>query len=372
MKITLGPIPFLWDKERILSFYKEIADSPASVVYIGEVVCSKRSVLGIKTLSTIAQILKDAGKEVVISTFGLVTNKAELDFIESLHELPFPVEANNPGTLNIFTDGAHMNDSLTKGHENQWDKNVPPILGLFTDVEPSPFVDRRGFPTPPEGFSGEPSSASHSRRDLIGGPHLAVYNAPTAQFFHKTGITRLVFMPELERRAIETISQSIPSCEKEIIVFGNLPLAFSWRCYTARAVNLSKTNCAIVCKNYPDGMPLETMDGMSLFNINGTQLISSRKVCMVEQIEIIRKIGIENIRIIPQIQNTTDIIDIFSKVTEGTMSGQEALEILKLYAPEGISNGWFYGKPGWEYVEKDPAEVGAGHSPQSYIQDDLR
>lgn len=315
MKITLGPIPFLWDKERILSFYKEIADTPASVVYIGEVVCSKRSVLGIKTLSAIAQILEDAGKEVVISTYGLATNKEELDFIESLKELPFPVEANNPGTLNIF---------------------------------------------------------SNEKRSLIGGPHLAVYNAPTAQFFHNTGINRLVLMPELDRRAIESISHSIPSCEKEIIGFGNLPLAFSWRCYTARAVNLSKSNCAIVCKNYPEGMPLETMDGMSLFNINGTQLISSKKVCMVEQMDVIRKLGIEYIRIIPQMQNTTDIIDIFSKVTEGHLSPQEALETLKLYAPEGISNGWFYGKPGWEYVEKDPAEVGAGYSPQSYIQDNIR
>ena len=207
---------------------------------------------------------------------------------------------------------------------------------------------------------------------LIGGPHLAVYNAPTAQFLHNTGIKRLVFMPELDRTAIESISHSIPSCEKEIIGFGNLPLAFSWRCYTARAVNLSKSNCAIVCKNYPDGMPLETMDGMSLFNINGTQLISSKKVCMVEQMDVIRKLGIEYIRIIPQMQNTTDIIDLFSKVTAGHLSPQEALETLKLYAPEGISNGWFYGKPGWEYVEKDPAEVGAGYSPQSYIQDNIR
>ncbi|MBI5192539.1 MAG: hypothetical protein HZA08_03730 [Nitrospirae bacterium] len=36
---------------------------------------------------------------------------------------------------------------FTKGHENQRDKNVPPILKLC--------VDRRGFPTPPEGFSSE-------------------------------------------------------------------------------------------------------------------------------------------------------------------------------------------------------------------------
>ncbi|MBI5192963.1 MAG: hypothetical protein HZA08_05915 [Nitrospirae bacterium] len=35
---------------------------------------------------------------------------------------------------------------LTKGHENQRDRNVPPIL-----IE----MDRQGFPTPPEVFSVE-------------------------------------------------------------------------------------------------------------------------------------------------------------------------------------------------------------------------
>ncbi|MBI5192478.1 MAG: hypothetical protein HZA08_03420 [Nitrospirae bacterium] len=38
-----------------------------------------------------------------------------------------------------------MSEALTKGHENQWDKNVPPIL-----VD----RDRRGFLTPPEGIFG--------------------------------------------------------------------------------------------------------------------------------------------------------------------------------------------------------------------------
>ncbi|MBI5192504.1 MAG: L-aspartate oxidase [Nitrospirae bacterium] len=45
---------------------------------------------------------------------------------------------------------------LSKGHKNQRDKNVPPILNLlFTDGGPSPFADRRGFLTPPEKFSSE-------------------------------------------------------------------------------------------------------------------------------------------------------------------------------------------------------------------------
>ena len=262
MKITLGPIPFLWEKERILSFYKEVSATPVSTVYLGEVVCSKRSVLGRDTIEAIARMLSDAGKEVVVSTLGLITHRDELNFIESLCSLPLNVEVNNIGVLNLCPDKSRV----------------------------------------------------------ICGPHLAIYNAPAAKFLAGLGIRRIVFMPELSQQAIESLSLSVPSVEKEIIAFGNLPLAFSWRCYTARALNLSKTNCAIVCNKYPSGMPLDTMEGMPLFNINGTQLMSEKKVCMIEQIDILRSFGIGRLRIIPQEHHTSDIVELFNRVITGDLS----------------------------------------------------
>ena len=43
-KLTLGPIPFHWEADRKLDFYARIADeAPVDTVYLGEVVCSKRS-----------------------------------------------------------------------------------------------------------------------------------------------------------------------------------------------------------------------------------------------------------------------------------------------------------------------------------------
>jgi collagenase-like PrtC family protease len=301
MKITLGPIPFLWEKERILSFYKEISATPVSTVSIGEVVCSKRTILGRDTIEAIARILSDAGKEVVVSTLGLITHRDELNFIESLCSLPLNIEVNNIGVLNLCPDKSRV----------------------------------------------------------IGGPHLAVYNAPALKFLAGLGIRRIVFMPELSQQAIESLSLSVPSVEKEIIAFGNLPLAFSWRCYTARALNLSKTNCAIVCKRYPSGMPLDTMEGMPLFNINGTQLMSEKKVCMIEQINTLRSFGIGHLRIIPQEHHTSDIVAIFNKTLTGDLSVPTALEALKKFAPAGISNGWFHGRAGWEYVEEASVKISA-------------
>ena len=308
MKLTIGPIPFLWSKERTLSFYEEIANTPVSVVYVGDVVCSKRSILGIDAIETICKMLQDAGKKVVISTLGLITNKEELEFIESLCRLSFPIEINNIGVLNFC-----------------------------------------------------------SGRQIIGGPHLAIYNAPTAKFLYDLGVQRIVFMPELNKETIESISLPVPYVEKEIIVFGNLPLAFSWRCYTARALDISKANCAIVCKKYPEGMPLETMDNIPIFNINGTQLMSAQKVCMIEQLDILKKLGIEYLRIMPQAENTADVIEVFSKTIEGVLPLQAAIEGLKRHAPEGISNGWFYGSAGWEYVDKESVKTGTGQASQPDI-----
>ena len=302
MKLSLGPIPFLWEQNRIISFYKEIADTSVSVVYVGEVVCSKRAILGIDMLKTICNMLTDAGKEVVISTFGLMTNHEELEFTETLCTLSVPIEVNNIGVLN-FCEG----------------------------------------------------------KKTIAGPHLAIYNAPTAVYFSTIGVKRIVLMPELSSDAIRSVSSAVPAVEKEIIAFGNLPLAFSWRCYTARALGMSKANCAISCIKYPEGMPLETMDRMPVFNINGTQIVSAQKVCMIEEIVQLSDMGIGLLRIMPHPTATTEIIDIFNSVTGGGLSPSEAVNGLRKFAPEGISNGWFYGKPGWEYVGKESAEAYARH-----------
>ncbi len=308
MKLSLGPIPFLWEKNRIISFYKEIADTAVSVVYVGEVVCSKRAIIGPDMLMTICKMLTDAGKEVVISTFGLMTNQEELEFAEKLCTLPAPIEVNNIGILN-FCEG----------------------------------------------------------KETIAGPHLAIYNGPAAGYFASIGVKRIVFMPELGSDAIRSVSSSVPSIEKEIITFGNLPLAFSWRCYTARALGVSKENCAISCIRYPEGMPLETMDKMPVYNINGTQIVSAQKVCMIEEMELLKDIGIGYMRIIPHATATSEIIHIYNSVINGSIIPSVAVEELRKFAPEGISNGWFHGQPGWEYVGKESAAGYTKQSSQPYI-----
>ena len=41
MKLSLGPIQYFWDRERVFDFYRRIAEAPVDIVYLGESVCSK-------------------------------------------------------------------------------------------------------------------------------------------------------------------------------------------------------------------------------------------------------------------------------------------------------------------------------------------
>ncbi|MBI5193306.1 MAG: VCBS repeat-containing protein [Nitrospirae bacterium] len=84
-----------------------------------------------------------------------------------------------------------LNEPLTKGHEEQRDKNVPPILNLlFTDRQSSPFVDggsslfmdRRGFPTPPEEGSSCANETMKQIREVQGGKGSGSQHSMIASF----------------------------------------------------------------------------------------------------------------------------------------------------------------------------------------------
>ncbi|HBG46931.1 MAG TPA: U32 family peptidase [Deltaproteobacteria bacterium] len=290
MEITLGPVLFDWPKDEVLKFYEEASRMDVDRVYIGEVVCTRKIGLRMNDIEGIIKLLQDSGKKVILSTLAVISNEEELEFTRKLLHLPCPVEANDMSVFNM---------------------------------------------------AGE--------RELVAGPHITAYNAPTIEFFKSIGVKRVVFPVELPKASIEHDLRAT-GIFGEVFAHGKVPLAFSWRCYTSRAFGLNKTNCKHHCMKYPDGMELKTVDGEPIFSVNGTSILSASTYSLVEFVEDLKGIGVGALRISPQYRNTAKIVEVFRARVNGTLGPGEGMKELKAVTEGSFSNGWYHGGAGKEYL----------------------
>src|SRR5690606_31402105 len=103
-------------------------------------------------------------------------------------------------------------------------------------------------------------------------------------------------------------------------------LAFSARCFAARNRNLPKDNCQYVCMDYPDGLLLETREGQGFLNINGIQTQSAWVYTLLEQIQDLRALGVDMLRLSPQSQHMDAVVHLFHDVVQGRIQASDAHE----------------------------------------------
>jgi collagenase-like PrtC family protease len=290
-RLSLGPIAYYWPKDQVDDFYAMVAESPVDIVYVGETICSKRNQVRWEDWLDIAARLKAAGKEVVLSTLALLEAESELKRLRAIcAQDDYLVEANDIGAVQL----------------------------------------RRG----------RPFAVGHS---------VNIYNDRTLKLLAAEGCMRWVFPVELTREALADMQQRRPDgVETEVYAYGRLPLAYSARCFTARARNLPKDDCRDACIDHPDGMVVETQDDNRFLALNGIQTQSARTMNLLPVQDDLRALGVDILRISPQSRDTDQVIDIFHQVLTGALEPAASAEHLAKLMPTGPCDGYWHGAAGMD------------------------
>ena len=127
----------------------------------------------------------------------------------------------------------------------------------------------------------------------------------SANFWYKNGAKRVILSREMNKNEIKNLIDNTPQgLETEIFVHGAICFAYSGRCYlsdflSSRSANLG--DCAQSCRwaynmyleekqNPGDLMPVET-------DSNGTYILSSKDLCLIEQLPDIIEMGVNSLKI---------------------------------------------------------------------------
>ncbi|HBT63899.1 MAG TPA: peptidase U32 [Ruminococcaceae bacterium] len=128
-------------------------------------------------------------------------------------------------------------------------------------------------------------------------------NYKSALFWNSIGVKRLVMARELSLNDYKTLRDKLPStCEVEAFVHGSMCISYSGRCLLSNYMtgrDANRGECAQPCR-YKYHLVEEKRPG-EFFNItedgNGTYIMNSKDLCMIEYIPELIESGINSLKI---------------------------------------------------------------------------
>jgi len=301
-KLSVGPIQYFWPKAKVIAFYQQVAESAIDIVYLGEVVCSKRLEMKFEDWLEIGRQLTAKGKSVVLSSMTLIEAGSELSRMRRVCEQEeFCVEANDFGAIEIL---------------------------------------------------------SQKNKNFITGASINIYNERSLELLSQQGMTRWNLSVELGKDQLAKLHQHRPNgVETEVLVWGRLPLAYAARCFTARAHNLPKDQCQFKCIEDPDGLVMKTREQQDFLCLNGIQTQSALTCNLLPELEVMKTLNVDVLRISPQSEHTFEVIEAFAQA----LSAPENIEHLnskqQQHAPSGLCDGYWFGQSGMDLHQANSQSI---------------
>ncbi len=295
MKISVAAVPYFWTKEAYQAFYEKLSKLPVDIVYLGETVCSKRRTMGFPDWLDLAIMLKQAGKEVVLSTITLLEAESELGYLSKIAaQKDYLVEANDKAAIQV--------------------------------------------------------AQSAGNAFVVGSP-INVYNNKSFTFFHKLGMKRWCIPVELGREDLAPMVKLAKSLtiELEYQVFGRMPLAFSARCFTARHHRLPKDDCQFRCIDDEQGILVQTQEGDSFAQINGIQTQSAKLSNLLDRWQELEQHGIDVLRIMPV--SAVDTLAVVERTAKALSQEKPTVNLENLQSDYEYCNGYWLQIEGMKYIK---------------------
>lgn len=189
-----------------------------------------------------------------------------------------------------------------------------------------------------------------------------ITNWMATKFWYEQGVKRIVLARELTLKEITEINENTPEgCELEVFIHGSICVAYSGRCLISNYMlgrDANKGICSNACR-YKYYIVEETRPNEYypiIEDDNGTYIMNSKDLCMIEHIPEIVKSGVHSLKIEGRMKNEfyvastvkayREAVDAYCDNPEGYEFKQEWLDTVLKISHRQYHTGFFFGKMG--------------------------